>query len=626
MKSMIAGLPRYPLKTSLWGLLAICLVGCGPVIESAAPRPTSIRSAFIQSLPQIMRGTVASEAYLLGYAAPNSVGYRPLVVQGYGLVVGLNGTGSNDVPPDIRAHMLAEMKRHGIGSENAGLGHISPQRMLDSKNTAVVVVQGIIPPGATKSARFDLRVMPVPNTSTTSLESGRLYTMELAPHLLVGRRVRAASPLALANGPIFINPFAEPGAIEQDGVDRRVGRILNGGAVIADMPLKMRLVSPSHVRAGLIVVAINTRFPIEMGQLNPTARGESDESIELTVPPSYRNRIDDFIELLLHTTIRQANPKSVAMSIKRLLESNPTPRMAIDAAWRWQALGTQALPILRGLYDSPEHLPRTSAILAGAHLDDPLCISPLISLTESGGTLERLRAINLLAEMRLNPLIDQTLRSLLNDPDPNIRIETYEALAGRNDPSLDHIPVDGKFMVDIVPSDFPMIYVTHFGLPRIVVFGRNLSIELPLTMRTWSNRLMIKGNHGDREVEVYYRPVGAEQGFITKVSPQISDLIHFLGHTSTVDRPSPGLGLSYSETVGAIHQICRQQYVKADFKAQQDRIRATIDALKEKAGSRERPEFSQPPLPEGGIDEKSRPSASAAGGLGQSLPPGQTFP
>ena len=49
-----------------------------------------------------------------------------------------------------------------------------------------------------------------------------------------------------------------------------------------------------------------------------------------------------------------------------------------------------------------------------------------------------------------------------------------------------------------------------------------------------------------------------------------------MGHRQTIESPDPGLDLSYSEVVGAVHQIWRQGYIKADFKAEQDRILAAI--------------------------------------------------
>lgn len=49
-------------------------------------------------------GLIVSEAVLDGY--------EPVVVHGYGLVVGLDGTGSSDIPPDVRAHMIAMASRN----------------------------------------------------------------------------------------------------------------------------------------------------------------------------------------------------------------------------------------------------------------------------------------------------------------------------------------------------------------------------------------------------------------------------------------------------------------------------------------------------------------------------------
>jgi hypothetical protein len=581
----------------LIGFLILIQSGCGPVVESAAPRARSSSSSNISAVPQMMRGTISSEATVVGYADANSPTYRPLIAQGYGFVVGLKGTGSRDVGPDLRAHMLAEMAKGGIGSARAGMESLSPSAMLDSMDTAVVIVQGVIPQAATTGTRFDVRVSPAPGSSTTSLEGGTLYTTDLFPRLQVGRPDGEGFPLGRARGPVFINPFAEPGATEKSTINRSIGRILNGGSVLEDLPLKLRIFNPSHARAGMLVTAINTRFPQESGQGDPTARGESDDTLELTIPPSYRNRIEEFVTLLMHTTIRQANPESVAMSIRRILLANPTATIARQAALRWQALGPRALPVIRDLYSYPEERPRLAALMAGAHLSDPLAVPELTQLATEGSLAIRLNIINLMRRMELDPNVDQALRALLNDENVNIRIEAYETLAFRGDPNIRHFPVDEKFLIDIVQSDSePLVYITQIGLPRIVLFGANMSIDRPMTWKTWSNRLMVTGNSNENDLEVYYRPIEMDQGFISKVKPDLNEFIRFLGHTTTVERPESGLGLSYGETVGLIYQICRSEYVKADFKAQQDRIQATITAIQDDEELLERPDFADSDL------------------------------
>lgn len=565
-------------------IVATLLAGCSG-IERAEPRPdtTAAPGTLELSVPPIMRGTVASESIVLGY--------QPVVVRGYGLVVGLDGTGSRDIPPDLRSHMISEMARRGIGLESTGWGDLKPEQMLDSEDTAVVIVEAVIPPAAIRGTPFDVRVYADPRTGTTSLEGGRLYTTELRPGpLRVGRS--QSRTLAIAGGPVFLNPFAEPGSIGRDTIDRRTGRILEGGVVTRDIPIKLRLATPSHTRASILQNSINARFPAEPGQLDPTARGESDESIEITVPPSYRKDTREFVQLLRHSTIRLAGVEAVAASIRRIILTDPS---AVESAsWRWQALGSRVLPIIKDLYDHRSEPQRMAALRAGAKLNDALVIPHLIEMASSASRDSRHKAVALLSSLGPNPRIDYALRELLNDPDVEIRLSAYEALIERGDPYLSRYIVDDKFVLDVVESEYPLIYISQIGQPRIAIFDEDLAVNIPTTVMAWSNQLMFKGDLGDDYLEVYHREPNQLQGTIMQVEPDLVELIHFLGHTTTVEQPAKGLGLTYAQTVGALYQIWRQSALKADFKAEQDRILAAIMEQRQEGEPSERPEFSDP--------------------------------
>jgi flagellar basal body P-ring protein FlgI len=582
-------------------ILTVMFGGCSG-IEKAKPRPQSARTdrSIDLDVPRAMRGTIASETIMLGY--------QPVIVRGYGLVVGLNGSGSREIPPALRAHMLAEMARHGIGQESAGLGHLNPERMLDSLDTAVVIVEGVIPPGSVgkvtrrgaqmPGTSFDVRVVADPRGGTTSLEGGRLYTTELRP-ALAGETLppvgsRQAAPLATAGGPIFVNPFAGPEEAGRETIDRTVGRILNGGEVIEDMTLKLRLATPSHARAEIIQNALNTRFPREPGQADETARGESDETIAITIPPSYRSSPDDFVELLRHTTIRQANAEAIASSIRTVVVNDPSFYMT--AAWRWEALGRRALPIIRDLYDHPAELPRLAALRAGARIGDPLVTPYLVSMAQSASVESRRQAVALLTDMDLDPRVDQGLRSLLSDDDVEVRLAAYEGLIKRADPSITRYRVDEKFVLDVVPSETPMIYITQIGEPRIAVFGEDLRIQQPMLVNTWSGRLMMQADGDDEQIEVYYRPEYGSERLIEHAYPNLDAFVQFLGHETTIEAPEPGLGLTYSETIGALYAIVQDGYIAADFKSQQDRVLAAIIRQGQETEIERRPEFADGPV------------------------------
>ena len=570
--------------------LSIGLSGCSGIERTERiPSSTRVDISDMIEIPPILQGTIASEAILDGY--------NPVVVHGYGLVVGLDGTGSSDIPPAVRAHMIAMAARRGIGSESSGWGSLSPEALLDMVDTAVVVVEGVIPPAATAHRRFDVRIFAYPTSATTSLEGGRLFTTELVPvnRPDLGRRIlpptgsRTPAALATAVGPLFINPFADPTAFGADDINRRTGLILNGGTVIKDIPLKLRLITPSHAKASIIQNALNTRFRQEPGQRDPTARGQSDESIVLTVPPSFVDHTEDFVELVRHTTIRQAGAEGVAATISRYVQENPAAARA--ASWRWEALGPRVLPVIRPLYETPSELPRLAALRAGAFFDDPLVTPHLIAMTHNGSMDSRHQAITLLADMGIDPRIDQVLRDLLNADDFETRIEAYEALLKRNDPAVARIMIQDKFVLDVVDSNKPMVYISQVGLPRIAVFGFDLAVTRPTMLVTWSGQLMIRGDLDKENVEVYYRPRGLLEGSTYWVEPRLSELVQVFGHTTVPDNPLPGLGLSYSQVVSVLYQMWRQDYLEADFKSEQDRVRAAILRQQRRELVAERPEF-----------------------------------
>lgn len=155
--------------------------------------------------PGFLHGTAGSLCRLEGYL--------PQYITGYGLVVGLNGTGmANDVPTYLRQRFLVEMRRRGILA-NKGPMFVSAEQLLASPDVAVVVVEGLIPPGAAKGTPFDLWVTAIDGTQTTNLDGGTLWTTELGVEG-ANPNINYTTPLAKARGPMFLNPF-------DDSVDRK---------------------------------------------------------------------------------------------------------------------------------------------------------------------------------------------------------------------------------------------------------------------------------------------------------------------------------------------------------------------------------------------------------------------
>lgn len=577
----------------------------------------------------IMRGTVASETGL--------VGFEPIVVRGYGVVVGLRDTGSRQMPSDVRAFLTQELSKRGFGSGAPGAPKMSPQQLLNSSDTAVVIVEGVIPPGAPKGSKFDVRVTVAPGTSTVSLEGGRLLIADLRPGpLFTGSK--QPFPIGEGAGSIVINPFVEPNATQRDSINRTSGRVLDGGLVNRDMKLKLRLHTPSHSRAETIQNTINTYFPRETKQKEETAHGRSADTIDLSVPPSFAKRTAEFAELIRHTPLSVDNPEQTAMAIRRALLANPGAAGA--ASWRWQALGKRSLPMIQDLYEYPEEQPRFAALNTGAKLNDMLAVQPLMQMARTSDSITfRSDAIKLLGRMGVNAEIELGLRELLDDKDVEIRLAAFEALDKRRDPHIVGIEMGRKFILNIVPSKYRMIYVAQSGQPRIVIFGEDLTVKRPMTLFTWGGRLIIKADEGDKFLEVFYRERPEMAQVVDRAKPDVGSLIGYLARRATPDRPESGLNLTYSETISAVHELWRSKYIECDFRAEQDRILAEV--LRDDKGEKDlRPEFAPEDGKEDGSDEgprsisevgASRPgsdleSASLGSGLDAAKPRKDTVP
>ena len=588
----------------------MCLLGC-KTIERAEETPRAVRStpSFTGEIPNMLRGTIKQHVALMGYAESYSDEYQPVVAAGYGLVVGLNRTGSSEFPPQIRSHMIADLARRGIGESTRGWGNVTPDELLNSKETAVVIVEAVIPQAASgrkpsragmsdshpslRGTTFDVHVYAEPSGGTTSLEGGTLLPTLLRPGQLMTGRLQARE-IGAASGPIFINPFAEPGAVGRDSVRRTSGRILEGGEVLQNMPMRLVLFEPSHTRASMIQTAINRVFPEEKGQDGPTAHGLSSEQIDIRVPPSWKDDVPTFMNLLTHITIRLQNPESVAMSVKRLLLADPSPRNADAAMWRWRSIGDRSLSIIRELYDHPDDLPRIAALRAAGGLGDPISVPYLLDSARTHTALgSRLDAIDLLESMPHDPRIEYGLRPLLNDDDIEIRLQVSEALVKRNDPLIKKYSIPDKFDLILVPSEHKMIYVTQTGIPQIIFTG-DIEIEQPLTLQTWGNTLLVKEATDDSgTLEVRYRNEETGSTVIQHITPNLPTFTMFLAHQSIPEAPAPGLDLTYSRTIGALHALWRQQYLDVDFKVEQDRLLATIKRLTSESTYIPRPDFNE---------------------------------
>lgn len=604
----------------------MCVSGAvwGGGCQSAPKEVKKVAAVPLRDVPDVFRGTIGAEGSINGT--------EPQLVSGLGIVVNLNGTGGGEIRPDVLATMERELSRNGVGRGSNAVGVLegmSPQEFLRSPNVAVVVVEAKIAPGAPEDSEFDVAVRTLPGSTVTSLEGGTLWTtdLRLGPATTFGGY--KTRKLAEARGPIYVNPFTEPaaGGPSEAVITRTSGRVLGGGRVTEPLKLELVLDTDSHSRARSVVAAINASFPREPGEMGQTARGRGTDSmasgtpgeaivaqtVAISIPRAYKDDPAEFLDLLRYTRIDQAFPQDFAKRYVEELKANPS--MSRQLCGCLKAIGKTAVPFLNSMYDYPEFAPRMAALEAGAFHNDARVAPHLIELAKSAPASVRLQAIRLMAKLPRNPNVGIALFDLLNAPELEVRVGAYEAVSKRFDGVIPKVavginPRQPKFVLESVPSSAPMVYVTQQGAPKIVIFGggwggseaaRNprersagvVMLQKPSTVTAWSDRFMLRSDCETCPVRMMYRNARTGETTQQNVSDKLVEFIEYLAHKPTPEEPAPGLDMSYSEVVGLLYELSRQEAIAATFATEQDRLRAEIFEASQATALNDRPEDSE---------------------------------
>jgi flagellar P-ring protein FlgI len=212
-------------------------------------------------------------------------GIREYQLIGYGIVVGVQGTGDTLRNSPFTEQATASMlDRMGVNVRNNNGPNAGAMR---TRNVAAVMVTANLPPFAGWGSTFDVTVSSLGDA--TSLQGGTLVLTSLSG---VDGNV-----YALAQGPIAVSGFAAQGQSESltHGV-ATVGRIPNGGTIEREAPrpsaddgnVILELRNPDFSTAVRIADAIN-RFTRGKHH-GALARERDNRSVVITVPPGGATR------------------------------------------------------------------------------------------------------------------------------------------------------------------------------------------------------------------------------------------------------------------------------------------------------------------------------------------------
>jgi flagellar P-ring protein precursor FlgI len=212
-------------------------------------------------------------------------GVRDNQLIGYGLVVGLRGSGDTRQTVFSAQSLTNLLERMGL---TVGASAIQV------KNTAAVMVTAVLPPYAQPGTKIDVTIAAVGDSS--SLQGGIL--------LMASLRAPDNQIYAVAQGPMVLGGFAAGNAGNTQVVNHTtVGRIPSGAIIERKSPtvplgnqLKLQLNRADFETANRIAIALNSQF-------GSVAHADNSALVTVDVPESYRKEPTAFVAELERVTI-----------------------------------------------------------------------------------------------------------------------------------------------------------------------------------------------------------------------------------------------------------------------------------------------------------------------------------
>jgi flagellar P-ring protein precursor FlgI len=261
-------------------------------------------------LTKLFRAAVLFTAAATGYAGSNAVrlkdlttieGVRDNQLIGYGMVVGLNGTGDRRQTVFSAQTLTNILQRMGVT--------VSPTA-IQVRNTAAVMVTAVLPPFAQPGSKIDVTVAAIGDS--VNLQGGLL--------LLTPLRAATGETFAVAQGAVVTGGFAVGRTSNSQTVNHpTAGRIMDGAivertapSVVPTQELRLQLRRPDFITASRVATTVNKAFEQE----GTVAQAANSDVIVVHVPKSYLGRTVDFIATVEALAVDEDRVAKIAIDEK----------------------------------------------------------------------------------------------------------------------------------------------------------------------------------------------------------------------------------------------------------------------------------------------------------------------
>jgi len=227
-------------------------------------------------------------------------GVRDNQLLGYGVVVGLNGTGDKRQTVFSTQALTNVLKRMGVTVEPTS---------IQVRNVAGVMVTASLPPFAQPGTKIDITAAAIGDSS--NLQGGLL--------LMTSLKGADGQVYAVAQGPIITGGFvAGKGGNSQTVNHPTVGRLPDGAIVERTPPsiapsshLKLQLREADFTTAARIAEALNRKFATPGLAV---AKAESSAVVSVDVPASYSTRPVEFVAEMENLTVESDRREKIVIN------------------------------------------------------------------------------------------------------------------------------------------------------------------------------------------------------------------------------------------------------------------------------------------------------------------------
>ncbi|MBQ9874962.1 MAG: flagellar basal body P-ring protein FlgI [Thermoguttaceae bacterium] len=477
-------------------------------------------------------------------------------IEGVALVRGLRGTGADEPPSTYQQLLLQDLQRDVDQKRTA-------KSQIASLDTAIVLMETIVPPGARKGDRLDVSIKLQPKSEASSIQNGYVEKGELYQYMAADV-IRRGYKLGEVNGYVTL----DPDLVEKDSpVAYKQGKIIGGAVVSRSRPIWLELKEDER-SAGVaqrLEDVINKRFSYTKagyaGKKKVAEAKAGAARINLEVPEEYRDNVVRYVNVIGAISFYESDDElneRIDKLARQLLQEETSEFAAIQL----EAIGSNNAKVVdaikRGL-ESPNDAVRFNSAITSSYFnlraERQLTAKILAEFARNNSKYRPASLATMGVCMKTSFDVDSELRELLSDDNIETRYGAFRALWTRNpnDYMIQGENMGGQFSYHCLNcGGSPYVHIAQSTRPEIALFNADQIFLQGFVDIEANPRLTIRSDEDDIVVKKYALDDGIDEQ--RRVGYKLDDVV----------RAIVEIGGTYPDVVSFLTQAKTKKLIRAE--------------------------------------------------------------